>query len=149
MPLVKRERGRELEPGERFFESWPSLFRRPFVYWTDAAEDLVRVDEYRENGTLVIRAEMAGIDPEKDVEITVAAGMLHIEAERRQEEKEEGKDYYRRELRYGSFSRDLALPEGTVESDIEASYKDGILEIRVPVGKVESEPAKKIPVAKT
>jgi HSP20 family protein len=92
---------------------------------------------------------MAGMDPGKDVEVTVSDGMLRIAAERREEEKTEEKDYYRRELRYGSFSRDLPLPDGTTESDIQASYKDGILEIRVPVAKEAApEPAKKIPVTK-
>jgi len=113
-------------------------------------EDFVRVDEYREDSTLVVRAEMAGIDPEKDVEITVSDGVLHIDAERREEKKDEGKDYFRRELRYGSFSRDLPLPEGVKESDVKANYKDGILEIRVPLPKAEVEKAPtKIPVAKT
>ena len=49
------------------------------------------------------------------------------------EEKTEDKGYTRQELRYGSFSRTLPLPEGASESDIKATYKDGILEIRVPV----------------
>jgi HSP20 family protein len=80
-----------------------------------------------------VRAELAGIDPDKDVEITVKDGMLQITAERRVEEKTEDKGYTRHELRYGSFSRALPLPEGASESDIKATYKDGILEIRVPV----------------
>lgn len=49
---------------------------------------------------------MAGMDPDKDVEISVSDGILHIEAHREFEEKEEGKNYYRREMRYGSFRRD-------------------------------------------
>jgi HSP20 family protein len=70
--------------------------------------------------------------------------MLRIEAQRRTEEKTEEKGYTRQELRYGSFTRTLALPDSVSESDIQASYKDGILEIRVPVPPppVESEPKK-------
>ena len=68
-------------------------------------------------------------------------GMLHIEAERRAEEKSEEKGYARHELRYESFGRNLALPEGVSGSAITPSYKDGILEIRIPA----PEPAKKIP----
>lgn len=51
------------------------------------SRDLIRVEEYREDGTLVVRADLPGIDADKDVELTVADGSLHIKAERRQEEK--------------------------------------------------------------
>jgi HSP20 family protein len=95
----------------------------------------------------VVRAELPGIDPDEDVELTVTDGMLHIEAERREEEETEDKGYVRRELRYGSFSRSLPLPEGATEADITATYKDGILEIRVPAP--QPPPAKKIPVSKS
>lgn len=49
-------------------------------------------------------------------------------------------------LRYGSFRRDLPLPKGASESDVKASYKDGILEIRFPQPKAEVATAKKIPI---
>jgi HSP20 family protein len=55
-------------------------------------DDLIRVDEYQDGGSLVIRAEMPGIDPEEDVEVTVSGGMLHIHAERHEEENEDEKD---------------------------------------------------------
>jgi HSP20 family protein len=150
MALTKREGPRALDVFDRFFGHWPEMIRRPIMVWPEAMEDMLRVEEYRENGDLVIRAEMPGIDPDKDVELTVTDGMLHIGAERREEKKAEDKDYYRHELRYGSFSRDLPLPEGCKESDVKAAYKDGILEIRVPVPKAETKKpaAKKIPVTK-
>jgi HSP20 family protein len=107
---------------------------RPFgPGWDLTGEALIRVDEYRENDMQVIRAELAGIDPDKDVEITVNEGMLHIDARRRVEQTTEDKGYRRQELRYGRFNRALPLPEGSSESDIKATYKDGILEIRIPV----------------
>jgi len=137
-----------MEPFERLFGDFPTWLRWPARAWPTG--DFVRVDEYRENSTLVVRAEMAGIDPDEDVEITVSGGVLHIGAERREEKKDEGKDYYRRELRYGSFTRDLPLPEGIKEADVKASYKDGILEIRVPLPKAgAATAATKIPVTKT
>ena len=146
MALVKRDRASTYwDPFGRFLGDVPALMRWPERLWP--ADELVRVDEYRENGTLVVRAEMAGIDPKKDVEITVFHGVLHISAERREEKKDEGKDYFRQELRYGSFSRDLPLPDGVDESDVKATYKDGILEIRIPLPKDEVEkPTTKIPV---
>jgi len=149
MAVTKHEARRSPDTFEHWFGRWPDWFRRPMLVWPDEMDDVLKVDEYRENGTLVIKAEMAGIDPEKDVEITASDGTLHIEAHKTAEEKEEGKDYFRRELRYGSFSRNLPLPEGCSEADVKASYKDGILEIRVPAPKAAvEEPARKIPVQK-
>jgi len=78
------------------FEEWARMM--PFPRWREA-EELIRVEEFREDGTLVIRADLPGIDPDKDVELTVSHGILHIEAERREEEKREEKGYVRRELR--------------------------------------------------
>lgn len=147
MALARRETPRA-GMLERLFEPWPEMFRRPFMFWPSAMEDTLAVEEYRENGTLVVKAEMPGIDPAKDVEVTVTDGMLHIGAERHEQETTDKRDFYRRELRYGSFSRDLMLPEGVTEADVKASYKDGILEVRVPVGQAAAEkPAPtKIPV---
>ena len=128
---------------DRMFEEWARMM--PFSRWREA-EELIRVEEFRDDGTLVIRADLPGIDPDSDLELTVSHGMLHIEAERRQEEKREEKDYVRRELRYGSLSRSLPLPAGATEADITATYKDGVLEIRIPEPK--HEPAKKIAISK-
>jgi HSP20 family protein len=134
---------------DRMFDEWARMmpFRMmPFPHWHDV-DDMIRVEEFRENGTLVVRADLPGIDPEKDVELTVSDGMLHIQAERRAEEKRKEKGYLRQELRYGSLSRTLPLPEGVNEPDITATYKGGMLEIRVPAPK--QEPTKKIPVSKS
>ncbi|HTK63251.1 MAG TPA: Hsp20/alpha crystallin family protein [Pseudonocardia sp.] len=142
--LSRRERTAELASPlnrmDRLFDEWMRSLpmRRPFgLGWDWPGEDLIRVDEYRDNSTVVIRAELPGIDPDKDVELTIVDGMLRINAERRVEEKSEDKGYTRHELHYGSLTRTLPLPEGVSEADIKASYNDGILEIRVPF----SEPA--------
>ena len=142
MALIKHHETK-LEPFDRIFGQWPEFFRRPIIMWSGDQEDLLRVEEYQEDGARVIRAEMPGIDPDKDVEITVDNGVLHISAERKAEEKSETKDYARREFRYGMFSRAISLPQGCVETDVKATYKDGILEIRVPAPVVE---AKKVDV---
>jgi HSP20 family protein len=155
--LTRRERGGD-DPTpyrrmDRLFEEWMRSLpmRLPFGLGGDwPGEDLIRVDEFRDGDMQVVRAELAGIDPEKDVEITVQDGVLQINAQRRVEEKTEDKGYMRHELRYGSFKRTLPLPDGASESDITATYKDGILEIRVPVA--EPSPAtapKKIAITKS
>jgi HSP20 family protein len=136
---------------DRMFDDWTRLvpFRRPAIFgWGWPTEEMIRVDEFRENGTIVVRAELPGLDPDKDVEVTVVDGMLRIKAERNEEETTEDKAYVRRELRYGSFTRVLPLPEGVAEADVKATYVDGVLEIRIPAPVVEPA-ATKIPIAKT
>ncbi|KJE22490.1 molecular chaperone (small heat shock protein) [Frankia torreyi] len=96
-------------------------------------DDMIRVEETDEAGMHVVRAEMPGIDPARDVEITVAEGVLSVRAERRDEKAEKTDHGYRSEFRYGSFSRSLPLPAGAKDDQVAATYKDGILEIRVPV----------------
>jgi HSP20 family protein len=129
---------------------WPTWFGRRGFDWPKAFEDLfedgtMKVEEFEDDGHLVVRAEMPGIDPDEDVEITVSDNMLHLRAERRVESKTEDKKGFRSEFRYGSFSRSVRLPAGSTEDDVTASYSDGILEVRVPIDTAEAK-AKKIPV---
>lgn len=155
MALVKHDRSKhEVIPRrqdlfDRFFDDWPEMFRRPVLMWPERGLDSIGVEEFTEDGTRVVRVELAGIDPDKDVEVSVEDDVLHIAAERREEEKTEERNYVRRELRYGSFHRDLPLPRGTAEADVKASYKDGILEVRIPAPTGDAAPASvKIPIDK-
>ena len=121
---------------DRLFDEWMRSvpMRRPFgMSWEMPGEDLIRVDEFRDGETQVIRAELPGIDPDRDVDLTVQDGMLRIHAERRVEEESQDKGYTRHELRYGTMTRTLPLPDGAEPSDIKAAYDNGILEIRIPV----------------
>jgi HSP20 family protein len=92
----------------------------------------IRVEQFTDGNTLVVRAEVPGIDPEEDVEVSVLDGMLNIKAERQEKAERKGKSNYRSEFRYGSFTRSIQLPQGAREEDITARYKDGVLEIRAP-----------------
>jgi HSP20 family protein len=111
-------------------------------------DDQVKVEEFTEDGQLVVRAELPGVDPDKDVDISIVDGNLCIRAERRQEEKVERRNYRRSEIRYGSFSRILPLPANAKEDDIKASYKDGILEVRAPIDETAAKPSR-IPITRT
>jgi HSP20 family protein len=91
----------------------------------------------RENGELVIKAEMPGIDPDKDLSLTVTDGILDLRAERKITEDTEDKGYYRHELRYGTFARRLPLPDGVDPAAVTASYKNGMLTVRVPMPEQE------------
>ncbi len=107
----------------------------------------MRIEEFADDGHLIVRAELPGVDPDKDIEIVVEAGMLTIRGERRSETKTEKKGEHFSEMQYGSFSRTIALPEGIGEQDVTATYRDGILEVRLPVPKAPAaKPATRIEV---
>jgi HSP20 family protein len=120
----------------RMFEDRPfeGLFEPP-----------LRIEEYVDDGTLVVRAEMPGVDVDKDVQISVHDGMLHIEAERVEKEEKKDKTFFRSEFHYGAFERTVPLPAGSTVDDVKATYKDGVLEIRIPTRSLASE-ATKVPV---
>jgi HSP20 family protein len=107
----------------------------------------IRVEEYTDGNKLVVKAEMPGIDPDKDVQISLSDGRLRIEAERREEKENKTRDGFRSEFRYGSFVRDIPMPLGAKRSDVKAIYKDGVLEVHVPLAK-EGEAASMIPITR-
>jgi HSP20 family protein len=119
-------------------------FEEPFLTLRPYLGQPIRVEEYLEGDHYMIRAELAGIDPDKDVEVTVGSGYLTIRAER--SDKTEGK--HRSEFRYGSFTRALALPANADEDAVTASYRDGILTISVGLKTEDKAAAKKIEVVK-
>ena len=102
----------------------------------------MRLEQELKDDTLVVRAEIPGIDPDKDVEITLDEGVLRIKAERRSETKEEKEGSYFSEFRYGSFERAVRVPHEMVMDDVKASYKDGILEVEVPLQGAHRDDAK-------
>ena len=131
----------------RLVDDWstPSWLPDPWRTRLMEAVEPIRVEELREDDALVVKAEIPGIDPDTDVEIDITDHALHIRAQRRQETKTEEHGRYRSEFHYGSFSRTIPLPAGVSTSDIQATYKDGILKVRVPSEKAAAE-ASRIPV---
>ena len=96
-------------------------------------EDRIRVEQEMVGDDLVIRAELPGVDPDKDVDVMVDGDVLTVSAERRKEEKSEKDGTFRSEFRYGSFRRSLRMPRGVAAKDVKATYRDGILEVKMPV----------------
>lgn len=106
---------------------WPDNFStRQFVPALDVSET---DDEF------VVNAELPGIDP-KEVDINLTGNLLTIKGEKKSEKEERGDGFHRMERSYGSFSRSLQLPCEVQEDKIEAHYKNGVLDLRLP--KVES-----------
>jgi HSP20 family protein len=115
----------------------------PWTILRPIAAHPVRVEDYFQDDNYIVRAELPGIDPEKDIEVTVAKGILTIRAERH--EAATGKHHS--EFRYGTFSRSVTLPASADEEQIEAIYGHGILEVTVRlVDKDADQPSRKIPV---
>jgi HSP20 family protein len=81
---------------------------------------------------LVFRADLPGLKPD-EVNVSVEDGLLTISGERKQEHKEERDGFLRTERSYGSFYRAIPLPDGVDEEKVAAKFKDGVLEITVPV----------------
>ncbi|MFH8387552.1 Hsp20/alpha crystallin family protein [Kitasatospora sp. NPDC018058] len=106
-------------------------------------EHLIRVEESEEDGAYVVKAELPGIDPDKDVKITFEGGVLTVHAERSKEKKEK----QRSEFRYGSFSRRIRLPEDVKEQEITASYDKGVLTVKAPIGEAE-KPTRRMEISK-
>jgi HSP20 family protein len=102
------------------------LLEPPYALHHPLGGQAMRIEERIQNGYYELRAEMPGIDPEKQAKITVAKGVLTIQAERPEDE-----DTGHSEFRYGSFCRKVTLPENADEARIQAGYNNGILEISV------------------
>lgn len=109
------------------------------------SEGFIPIEEFREeDGSHVIRADIPGVDPDKDISVTVDDGYLVIHGERRQEEHDE----HHSELRFGSFSRRIPMPKGCTGDDVTASYAAGVLTVRLPHDGEVSEPTR-VPIARS
>ena len=125
----------------------PAMFRALFPGladwlgppWTELppfmAARTFRVEEEAQGDRYRVRAELPGLDPDRDIEVTVEGRTLTIHAERRQEDS----GPYRSEFRYGSRTRLVRLPAKVDPKDVTARYERGVLEVSVPVREVKQE----------
>jgi HSP20 family molecular chaperone IbpA len=132
LPVQRRQRALFPEIADLFagLPSWAHL--RPGL-----DGQIMRLEDEMKDGSYEVRAELPGIDPAKDVDITVRDGRLTIKAERTEKKESNG----RSEFSYGSFVRSVSLPSGADEDSIKASYDKGILTVSVPVN--EAQPTEK------
>jgi HSP20 family protein len=118
----------------------------PFTEWVDAFALMggwdgrsplpgIRVEEHLDDDAFVVHAELPGLDPARDIDVTVDHGTLRIHAERHPDRKEP----QRTEFRYGALARDIRLPQGAIDDDITAVYEDGVLTVRVGLGPVPTK----------
>jgi HSP20 family molecular chaperone IbpA len=137
LPVKRHQRSLFPEFSE-LFAGFPSLTGLRPAFDTR----LMRLEDEIKDGRYEVRAEIPGVDPAKDIDITMRDGQLTIKAERSEKKEFDG----RSEFSYGSFVRTVSLPAGADEDDVKASYDKGILTVSVAV--TESKPAEKhVPIA--
>jgi HSP20 family protein len=125
--------------GRRLRPWWPSL-------WSRAGENefpAPALDVYEEKDDIIVKAELPGIDKD-DVEVNISGSTLTLKGEKQKEQKVEEKNYYRSERSYGAFLRTVELPKDVQSNKVKASFKNGVLEVRLP--KTEEAKTKEIKV---
>jgi HSP20 family protein len=128
-PLTRWEPFAELgELRSRFDRLFGELAEGREHAWTPA------IDVERDNGNLIMRADVPGIKPE-EVKIEVEDDILTVSGEHEERKEEKDKSFLRRERRYGSFRRSMALPPGVEAKEIKAKTRDGVVEVTIPLPK--------------
>jgi HSP20 family protein len=89
-----------------------------------------QVEVFEREGQFVVRADLPGLTKD-DVKVEVADGALTISGERKSEHEEKGEGFYRSERSYGSFYRQIPLPEGVNADEAQATFNNGVLEISI------------------
>ena len=120
--------------------------RRMRPWWSRADEMEVKppmVDVFEEKDDIVVKAELPGIEKD-NIQVNLTDHTLTIKGEKKKEEEVKEENYYRAERSYGSFLRTLDLPRDVRADQVKASFKNGILEVRMP--KTEEAKAKEIKV---
>jgi HSP20 family protein len=104
--------------------------------WLDGRERAwaPAIDVVREDGHLVVRADLPGVKPE-EVKIEVEDNILTISGEHSESKEKKDGNFVRRERRSGSFSRSMTLPAGVNAKDIKAKSQDGVVELTIPLRK--------------
>jgi HSP20 family protein len=132
-PAVQRQSRPLLPELSELFNAFPTFANlRPLF-----DSRVLRLEDEIKDGIYQIRAEVPGVDPADDIEVTVLDGQLTIKAERTQTGESNGHS----EFSYGSFVRTVALPAGADEDEINAIYDRGILTVSVPLA--EDHPTEK------
>jgi HSP20 family protein len=111
---------------DRFFE--PNLLPSSYLFGKGKWDPIIDISEGRKN--ITVKAEIPGIEP-KDLDISMDGRLLTIRGEKKQEHKEEDETYFRVERSYGYFNRTIQLPADVIPEKVDATYKRGILKIKL------------------
>lgn len=125
---------------DRLFED---SFVRPSRLWPELAGEEPALDMYQTDKDVVVKASLPGLKPE-EVDVSITGDVVTIKGEHKEEEEVKEADYFRRERRYGAFSRSVALPASVKTEKAEAVFENGILTLTLP--KTEAVKPKQIKV---
>jgi len=114
---------------ERLFDGFLSSSFAPAQFDTRSFNPQMDVSE--NDKEIKVSVELPGME-EDDVQVSISHHGLTISGEKKAEKEDKGQNYYRLERSYGSFSRNIPLPEGINEDKIEAMFKKGVLHITLP-----------------
>ena len=134
---------------ERMFEDFqgfgfPNFFTSNFAPFRTEFGDVEwvpQIEALQKNGQFIVRVDLPGLTKD-DVNVEVTAEMLKLFGERKEEKEEQGEGFYRSERSYGSFYRQIPLPEGATIDNAVATFHNGVLEITMPVPKAETSTRK-------
>ena len=137
---------------ERLFEdfqgfSFPNFFKTdfaPFRMEFDQGEWMPQIEVLQNNGQFMVRADLPGLTKD-DVKVEVTDDVLTLSGERKEEKEEKREGFYRSERHYGSFYRQIPLPEGAKTENAAATFQNGVLEITIPAPKVAA-PTRKVEI---
>jgi HSP20 family protein len=133
LSTLRRDMNRLLDD---FFGDGPFHFERERAF-------IPSVEVFDTKEAVVVKAQVPGVNQDS-LQVSVTDDTVNLKGEMKEEEKQEEKNYSRREFRYGSFARTIALPAAVESEKAEAKLKDGVLEITIP--KSEKAKVKEIPV---
>ncbi|MEN8198631.1 MAG: Hsp20/alpha crystallin family protein [Thermodesulfobacteriota bacterium] len=138
--LVKKE-AEPISPFSEMEQYFDEVFRQPFSFFGNSMwprpkfaggdELSPTVDIFEEGKEVVVKAEIPGMK-KSDISVDIDENSITISGEKKQEKKVEKKDYHRVECSYGSFCRSFRLPEHVDSDKATASFKNGVLEVRMP-----------------
>lgn len=143
MAIVKWSPWREIED---MFDRYTRVVGLPRLEGHGVAEHMdwaPSVDIAESEKEFMIKAEIPEVERD-DVKVTIDNGVLTIRGERKQEKEEKGKKFHRIERSFGSFTRSFTLPENVDENEIKATFKDGMLNLKLQ--KTKAAKAKAIEV---
>jgi len=154
LSLAKTEPTSALSPFEEFERRFEDFFRRPFSLmeapwlrrWPALAGEVSpAMDIFEEGGDIVVKAEIPGMKKE-EIHVDINEKAVTVSGEKRKEEKVERKDYVHLERAFGSFARTFALPAEVQTDKARATFKDGILEVRMPKTAEAASRARKVAI---
>lgn len=121
---------------------FPGLFRNLDLAATRWTPD---IEAFERKGEFVVRADLPGMTKE-NITVEVSDGDLVIQGERKEEKEQKDKGYYACERSYGMFYRAVPLPEGVKADEAKATFKDGVLEVAMPAGKLPDKHARQLEI---